>query len=1326
MNPRVQRILRWMCTTTVGLTTLLCLVVSSDSHARLNPYNVTRTSAATTVAPRILFVVDTSGSMGERARSSGGNCTWYNCEGAAGTTDGSRIAAARQVINSLVETHRDTAKFSLMTFDQRTAHTSLPGKCDGHRFDWATDYRLYFTGSWWDLFRLPSQEGFWKLCQGTRSRPYPYLRWDELGYGVSMSNSQTGDLPASPIVATADLSNSTNADRRVQWFPSFMGVRFQPNDTTDPDRSITYSSIGDYGTSSTDKDANVWGNDFYYWPYVDGFPGYGAHRVRYLTGYSHDRAGVASEGSVSMGHLWAPFYLDLSGTTVPTDDYGPGSLTEAADTVSYLTSPLIEGGIDIDGNTPWRSVIGTVPASPTNSNAQFSHTSVASYAKFVKDADTPDACAPIAVILLSDGLPSPSSEGGSGLYARLAALRNDLDIPTYVVGMFESGSQIHNMACAAAGACDGTTCSSPCDDTPADGWDTCETPGSSSSCGYTTDSTEELSDALGTIVSSIVALDVETGTGATVNEFTAGVQNNETTQTRLRAFTEVPAWRGHVVRAYCDDEDESGDLESYCVPPDPEFSVLDVEPTFGPCPQSRTWDAGECLAMTTWNERRVYTHDSSNTLIPILEEGTSEASAAFVAELTTQGLLTSSDIQAEANELAAFLLGRDAPGGWKLPGLGNSAPVVVRRVPRYDANSIPEVEIRDPHCGGRVYDISNTGALPESLYDFSREAWDPQNQLTSPESHYEYQEAVLVGDDIGVLHAFGMDHGNELWGFVPRFALTGIVEQAAIGAPTMGQPSDLDEHIFGVSGTVNQGFVHDDGPDDIDDTADDRWIHLGVFGMGGGGAEYAALDLSHMSPSSASGPFEILWTSEDSGLKRAYDAYNGETWARPALSFHVAKESIASPPDAFLVMGSGYTVDNPVPVGQGRTLVRADALTGEIQETAVLPAVTHRVYESNFGALVDPAVGSHCLSRFWAEAQETYIADPAGRLFRWDLGRDTAHAADSGGTWGDGGTAAVVDSDAPFFPVCLGAGDTCSISVGSPGEPFTYAPSVSGRDRLDNVTGTTIPPKDEFLVALVGGSTKDGEINGITTGLTYHSSVYILVDDHSEGDAGDGFEIPTGAPLSTSAAGAGSDLSGVATSKYFRAALSSITRTRRVTPYTGATEIVETRTFSRQARPVRAPRIVTTGVLDDSSGTAQVIEGIEVIYIEFIIYEPPTEACDSSFYDAANDTWHIDRGSSYLVRFRLTADASAGFDLTTGSESKAVDFGDSFARGLVLESVEQLGLDSEDGGNTGPIASVSRANKPCTDDEAGANGIPDGAFSIPLRTSKLSGFTPLE
>src|SRR5690606_983368 len=161
---------------------------------------------------------------------------------------------------------------------------------------------------------------------------------------------------------------------------------------------------------------------------------------------------------------------------------------------------------------------------------------------------------------------------------------------------------------------------------------------------------------------------------------------------------------------------------------------------------------------------------------------------------------------------------------------------------------------------------------------------------------------------------------------IPRFALASLAQKAAVGPATYGQSGELENHRYGLAATVNRGWVFDDTDPDPELH---RWRQLAIVGMGPGGTEHVVLDLSHRSTAAPRGRVEVVWNSEDPALKAAYDAYNGETWARPALGYHVPGEVSTQPPDAFFVMGTGY----PTAGGgseQGRTLLRVDALTGQI------------------------------------------------------------------------------------------------------------------------------------------------------------------------------------------------------------------------------------------------------------------------------------------------------------------------------------------------------------------------------------------------------------
>ncbi len=1314
---------------------MLWLGQSGSSQARLDPYYVVRGAAFGTTTPRVLFVLDTSGSMSLRANEAADRCRWSRCENPAyyNTDEESRISAARRAIQEVVAGAGSSADFSLMTFVQNTPETDpTPEMCDfggtDVRFVWVNEFRAG-GGSWPDIRRhepgVGDYRGGVRLCQGEARRPYAYIRWDELGNGsVIGANNQVGAVPPSPLISMveADYASMVTYQRRVQFFPRFMGVRAQLNNTTDPGGDILADTVGDY-----DQATEVWNNDFYYWPYVDGFSGYGNDRVRYDDGSSvsyfegSGRAGISSDEDSFPGvSLHAPFYVDLSSTAIPADNWGPASAAESLQETLYRTAPITEGGVDAVSNTPWASAVGDVPGAPPQDNRADSHPSVASYLAFLADATDETACTPTNVVLLTDGEPS-SGEGGSLLYQRLAGLRNTLGAQVYVVGFFLGDEgELNHMACAAAGACDGGACGSPCDDTPAEDWDTCQDPDNpGTACAYEASSTAELQAVLAGIIDGALEVEVDSGQASAVNEFglDGTVDDADAIQTVFTASTDYPGWQGHVERRYCSTVDGVGDLLPACQPPVPEFAP-DHEAaftTFGPCTISRDWDAAECLQMMDWRARRVYSHDATNDVYRISNpDGT--ASAEFVTELTTLGHVGGATAQDEADEIVAFLLGRDAVGGWKLPGVSNSAPVTVRRIPMYDEERLPEVPINDPHCAGRVYGDLDAGTLPDSLETFSQDAWDEDEA-----PNYTYQEAVVIGDDFGIVHAFQLDSGNELFGILPRFAIENAVAQAANGPINMGQPAeDLENHIYGVSSTLNHGWAFD--------TATTQWRHVGVIGMGAGGHEFIALDFSHMNPD-AGIPVDVLWTTEDTDDARNldYDDLLGETWARPALSYHPTNDQIGSEPATFLVAGSGYPESGAPPGSeQGRTLFVADALTGDLLERIPLPDVVDDVYESSFGAVVDPAVGSHCISRYWAEAQETYIADPAGRLFRWDLGRDTdpltfKHEADSGGAW------AGVAGQVARFPACTGTGDTCSVNSGNPGDPFTFGPAVTPFNRIDDVTAgplVDVEENDQFLIALVSGSPNDDSIDGGDPDNDFHTSLYLLADDHSS-DMADGFNIPAGAPTSGGAFGAGDAVSG--NPGYMRIAVSDITRTRTVTPYEGATEFSETREFSKTARPVRAPRIYVTGVVDNDTGTPVVIPNVEVYYVSYYIYEPGSATCDARFYDSDTGTWHADRGTTYEITFRLTADSDSGFEFNSGSNggSSPVDFGAGFQTGLELVSVEQQSGSECESGNCG--ASVApTALTPCNNNDPDVPPPPPSSYVIPMASKTLDAFTPVE
>lgn len=1200
-------------------------------------------------------------------------------------------------------------------------------------------------------FRIASSEDnhdSWTICG--HNKPYPYLRHDNLGTSADNRGAhETGDLPDSPINRSNHFADS-NSYRRVQYLPRFMGNRVHfPADLDlnqcGNQRSVAEgskelfavcNSFGDFGNNTEKRRAHMLGHDFYYWPYVDGFPGYS----QFNQFDSWNQMGVASH-SPSLGHegksasLLAPFFIESANHE--NNPYIPDSRADATSIVLGHTNPLISGGLDASNNTPWSEAIGEWSDGSTHDNRPIAHTTVSSYVSYVKSlGEKGGVCSALSVILITDGKPNDTD----GLYRRLADLRLKGEADVYVVGFGYKADELNDMACAAAGSSNTGNNSNPCNDSNEDlKWETCYDPEDrKNKCAYVASNRTELIDRLSTIVQGALELNLESGPGTSVNEFGSLANQSSTTpdaiQTSVSAHTAWPGWRGTVSRKVCEFTDPDNIVNgepakmAYCdesrLPfPDPKTE------TFGPGPLSRNWDAGTILQSRERNSRLLYFIDKSNALKRI---NTADGRAttdfrSFYDQNYAAAAPQEAGDKPDANAFVEFLLGKDWPDNWKLPGLAQSSPMVVRRIPQKNMNFRPTVPIRDPHCAGRK--LGSIVNIPKSLEDFSDESWDPKNRVGS-KPHLAYQEAVMVGDDMGFLHAFHLDSGNEMWAVLPHFMLRSAVASYHQGPENMGQPPKLEDHIFGLGGTINHAYAYQHPTDEHGDRSDSpdpknpgKWRHLAVIGTGQGGEELMALDLSHMSPHHPDGPLEVLWTSEDQNTPRGatetlaatYDRILGETWSRPAISYRVAPDSVHKEPETIMILGSGYDNSSQPSTEKGRSYHVVDPFTGRVMESATLMPSTIPTYSDEINAVSDVAVATHCTSRFWGEAQEAYFTDPSGRLYRWDLAGDTDHSGDSNKKWtGEALPAA-------SFLACEGANDySCTVQAGNHGEPFYFPPAVISNNRIDDeladgLSGIAEEHKDNFLIALTSGHLLDEATDSGKEDMNFHPSIYLIVDDHRGDENHAGFSIPTHGPIT----GAGKS------AKFFRLPISSLRRDRKFVPFEGAEPIVETNEFfSKRARPIAAPRITVTGLIDGSTGSVR--PGIEVYYIEYSIFEPGLDSCDSRLYNKSERKQYQDPGSSYTVRLRVLADDENGFDLKDGAKSVGNLLGpDGYGftkSGLEIGKVEQIKDDCENGG-CGPKLSAKKF-RPCVPENK--LGQSSSGSSVGMGYKLLESFSPIE
>jgi hypothetical protein len=1374
----------------MGAALLLLGVVGRPqmANARLDPFYIVHGASYGTVAPRILFMLDTSGSMGNditytpnKLPSPSTKCYWDNCENEDAGVLQSRIHAARTVISGLAQANKDKAEFALMTYatalppdGTNTRPVPLPCKSRSaagplnnnqlYRFTWVENVNQPFSSQWKPNRNPFGVPGTWVLCGD--NRPFPYLRHDDLG-GFSMPDDSDAPLPDMPLyLAESDLAafeDPANYSRRVQWFPRFVGRRVNLDCSDASKESIAENTYGDFdGDDLAAKKANVCGRDFYYWPYVDGNPGYSFYKglsednmehtecddngnnCKTETSQTH-RLGIARREPGGKASLYAPFYSEaaLADDAIPVAGKGPLSIDDAWLMFDGITAKSYAGGADVLGGTPAATSLGVVenlvnidnqtntvtsakPSLPWT-NAVFGHETVSSYLAFMRLVDEDELCRPVTLIIVTDGQPDPwNNEGGAKLYERLRSVRRLLGVKTYMVAFTQevnadpvSLARIHEMGCAASGS---DSIPTPClGGNTFSNWDTCANPEDpENECAWLSDDHEELEAQLTQIIAQALALDVPSGAPTTANDFES---SQAAIQTSISSYTEVPEWRGHISRGACTDEDPEnpGQLADYCMnAADVPIDTDELE-TYGPCPMSRVWDAGECLALTEWTDRRLYTHDFDNNVFRIAEPN-GDPSAQFIAlvtQLDNQGRIDpplsddNSEKSAEIVAMAQWLLGKDMPDGWKLPGLPNAAPILIRRVPQYNSQYLPTVGIRDPHCAGRRNLLGDN--VPPSLEEFSTDAWSVVSGGGLAD-HYNYTEAVLVGDDFGILHAFHYDSGNELFGFVPLALINNSRKLSVNGTANFGQSEELDEHVFGIASTVNNGWAFDHEAS--------TWRHLAVFGLGAGGSEILALDVSHMGRLQIDDPIEVVWTTSTTAIAGDYAATLGETWGRPALTYAAPNDSMALEPESYLVFGSGYR-DGVGEEERGRTVWVVDALTGEtVTQRAFMeppdPETTYDVAD-DYAAVADIALGSHCLSRYWGEMQEAYWADPAGRLYRWDLATATSavksfpHLADGGGSkWEENSAGFAVAQASLRFAACQGTDDfSCSVGSvgngGAKGDVFTFSPSVVANNRIDDPGANDggvlgLGDRDQFLVALASGSPNDNVLDGGDDDNDFHSSIYLIADDHRGPAVNGGFNVPEDGPVTPPGTSA----------SFMRLPLNQIERTRTIHFPDGETD-EETRSFSKSARPLRAPMVRVTGLSYDDELVG------EVFYVSFTIYEPGISSCDSRWFNDETGEWEADPGATYDVTFRLVVADGQAFNFNSGYVL-AEDYGDGYGTngGLSQPVVTQADCQGE---NCGALLEAPKTT-PCDPNiDAPAIG---GAISIQTGWTEIEGYSPLE
>lgn len=370
------------------------------------------------------------------------------------------------------------------------------------------------------------------------------------------------------------------------------------------------------------------------------------------------------------------------------------------------------------------------------------------------------------------------------------------------------------------------------------------------------------------------------------------------------------------------------------------------------------WDAATVASQghPGWNNRRVYFADTSGNVVKVQIANDSAGSIGNASALYSAGLGANSS---EAELIMQWLLGK--------PGLGNPHPLM------------GPVSASTPIAVGQG---AANGLVGSTQY--SQTTW-------------KRPPLVYVGSDDGVLHAFFAQAGSttlngttysggeEAFAFIPNEMLPVITKLYAQGGQKLS--FDSSQHIFGLASSpkvkdlcMGANCQSSNGTD---------WHTVLVMPEGPGGNRPFALDITNVIDTTNGlqpGNMTLLWSaaiSKGAMVPSTWDYDLGQTTSVPAFYFAGYNSGAA---DNRVLFGSGYPTATRSGswANQGLTIVNADAATGAVKDTAIVPTPQGSACTQTRALLADIAVARNYSSTSTSQyLKAAYAADTWGNTFQY-------------------------------------------------------------------------------------------------------------------------------------------------------------------------------------------------------------------------------------------------------------------------------------------------------------------------------------------------------
>jgi len=314
---------------------------------------------------------------------------------------------------------------------------------------------------------------------------------------------------------------------------------------------------------------------------------------------------------------------------------------------------------------------------------------------------------------------------------------------------------------------------------------------------------------------------------------------------------------------------------------------------------------------------------------------------------------------------------------------------------------------------------------------------DPLHSQPLTVSYDAQDMAVFFGTNQGYLHAIDSETGDEIFSFVPQDLLPNLEE--------FYTNERRATKLYGLDGDITS-WVKDENRDGIINGNDHAYVYVG---MRRGGKNYYALDVTDKNNP------KHLWTirggatavsrvapGDENIVNETLLPDMGQSWSKPTL----ANLMINGTKTKVLIFGGGYdalqdNVTMRAEDNEGRAIYIIDAATGE--KLWMDTQATNG--DMKYSIPSDPTVIDIDSDGI---ADQLYIGDMGGQLWRYDFNRTSVGDLAKGGVIADFGTA--VNPRKFFYKPDLALikhpdGDFLSVSIGSGNRAHPLGESTNDR-----------------------------------------------------------------------------------------------------------------------------------------------------------------------------------------------------------------------------------------------------------------------------------------